>query len=192
MPCRLAFLAALIVSAWLERPAAGRRRRAAGQIARGISQVDPGRARFHGRAGRHRAPGQRPDRLRVGGRRQALGRRDGRLPAGCRRQRQTRRRRPVPGRHRRRRPIRQADDLSRRPGLPDRRHALAQGRPGRVRSGYLLCRGSRRRRQGRPSRGALHRLWPGEPAAPVERLRAGPGRLGLWRQRRQRRQGPLR
>ncbi len=36
-----------------------------------------------------------------------------------------------------------------------------------------------------------HRLWPGEPAAPVERLRAGPGRLGLWCQRRQRRHGPL-
>ena len=70
-------------------------------------EVDPGRARLHGRAGRRRAAGQRPDRLRLGGRRQALGRRDGRLPAGNRRQGQARRRRPVPRRHRRRRPLRQ-------------------------------------------------------------------------------------
>ena len=61
-------------------------------------------------------------------------------------------------------------------------------RSGRVRSRYLLCRGSRRRRQGRPSRGSVHGLRTGKPAAPVERLRDGPGRLGLWRQRRQRRQ----
>ncbi len=97
-----------------------------GKIAGGVAEIDPGRARIHGRAGRHRAAGQGPDRLRVGSRRQALGRRDGRLPAGSRRQGQTRRRRPVPGRHRRRRPVRQADDVPRRAGLPDRRDALAQ------------------------------------------------------------------
>ena len=49
-------------------------------------RIDPGRARVHGRAGRGRAAGEGPDRLRLGGRRPALGRRDGRLPARRRRQ----------------------------------------------------------------------------------------------------------
>ena len=89
-------------------------------------------------------------------------------------------------------------DTTRRPtfldglGFPDRRHALARGRAGRVRSRHLLCRGPRRRRQGRPSRGAVHRLRRGKPAASPERLRAGPRRLGLRRQRRQRRHGSAR
>ena len=65
------------------------------------------------------------------------------------------------------------------------------GRARRLRPRHLLRRGPRRRRQGRPSRGPLHRLRRGQPAAPAQRLRAGPRRLGLRRQRRQRRHGPL-
>ena len=56
---------------------------------------------------------------------------------------------------------------------------------------HLLRRGSRWRRQGRPSRGALHRLRRGQPAAPAQRFRTRTRRLGLRRQWRQRRQGPL-
>ena len=87
------------------------KRRAAGQDARGGAQVDPGRARFHGRAGRDRAAGQGPDRLRLGGRRQALGRRDGRLSARDRRQGEARRRGPVSWKT----PMATAGTTSRRP-----------------------------------------------------------------------------
>ena len=59
-----------------------------------VAEVDPRRTGIHGRAGRDRAAGQGPDRLRLGRRRQALGRRDGRLSAGHRRQGEARRRGP--------------------------------------------------------------------------------------------------
>ena len=76
-------------------------------------------------------------------------------------------------------------------GFPTGVMPWRNGRPGRLRPGHLLRRGPRRRRQGRPSRGPLHRLRRGEPAAPAQRLRAGPRWLDLRRQRRQRRQRPL-
>ena len=52
----------------------------------------------------------------------------GDYPLGDRRQGQARRPRQVPRRHRRRRPVRQGDRLPRRPRLPDRRAAVAEGR----------------------------------------------------------------
>ena len=115
----------------------------------------------------------------------------GDYPARQRRQGQAGRRRPHARRHRWRRPLRQGDHLPRRPRLPDRPDPLAQRACSSPAPRHLLRRGPRRRRQGRPSRGPLHRLPRGEPAAPAQRLRPRPRRLGLRRQRRQRRQRPL-
>ena len=123
--------------------------RAGRQIAAGVAALSAAAARLPGGAGRRRAAGAEPDRVRLGTGRQALGRRDGRLSARHRRQGQARRPHQVPRRDQRRRQIRQGDGLSRRPRLPDRRAAVAQGRAGRLRSGHLLRRGHRRRRQGR-------------------------------------------
>ena len=90
-----------------------------------------------------------------------------------------------------RRPLRQGDDVPRRPRLPLRHACPGETACWSPAPRDLLRRGPRRRRQGRPSRGALHRLHRGEPAAPGQRVRAGPRRLGLRRQRRQRRDCPL-
>ena len=84
-----------------------------------------------------------------------------------------------------------ATRLPRRPALPDRRDALAQGGARRLRAGDLLRRGHRRRRQGRRPHAAVHGVRRGEPAASRQRLRLRPGQLGLRRQRRQRRRDPL-
>ena len=166
-------------------------RRAAGQVGRGLAEIDPGRAGIQGRAGGRRAAGQGPDRLRLGGRRQALGRRDGGLSTG------------LDGKGKPGGVVRYLEDENGDGiydkqttfldglGFPDRALALAERRAGRVCPGHLLCRGQGRRRQGRCSRGSLHRLQRRQPAASFQRLRAWPGRLGLRRQRRQRRAGPL-
>ncbi len=61
----------------------------------------------------------------------------------------------------------------------------------RVCPGYFLRGGQRRRRQGRHSRSALHRLHRRQPAASAQWLRAWSGRLGLRGQRRQRRERPV-
>ena len=156
-------------------------------------EVDP-RARpgFKVELAAARAAGEGPDRLRLGGRRQALGRRDGRLSA----RQSTARASRAASSGSWKTPTATAvydkattflDGLA----VSHRRDALAERGARRLRSRHLLCRGPRRRRQGRPSRGPLHRVRRGEPAAPAQRLRAGPRRLGLRRQRRQRRHDPL-
>ncbi len=68
-------------------------------------------------------------------------------------------------------------------GFPTGVMPWRDGRTRRLRSRHLLRRRPRRRRQGRPSRSALHRLFRGKPATSAERLRDGLGRLDLRRQR---------
>ena len=73
----------------------------------------------------------------------------------------------------------EADDVCKRPPIPDRRDGLAQGRARLRRAGHPLRRGHRRRRQGRRPQEAAHRLRDAQRPGPREQPAVGPRRLGV-------------
>ena len=116
-------------------------------------QADDSPAGLHGRAGRRRAAGAGPDRLRLGAGRQAAGS----SRWATTRSAPTARASPAAGSRSSKTPTATAG-TTRRPSsstawLPDRRAAVAEGRARHLRPGHPLRRGHRRRRQGRQAQG---------------------------------------
>ena len=111
------------------------------------------------------------DRLERG--RAFMGGGDARLPDRHGRQLQARRARKGIVRSRRRREIRGLSLVSRWVAFSDRDHGVEQGRAGLRRAGYYICRGHKRRRQGR--RGAHWCYWLRDAQLPGARERIDMG-----------------
>ncbi len=153
-------------------------------------------AGLHRRVDGRRAAGHVPDRLRLGSGRQAVGRRDGRLSPRRGWQEQARRQDQIPSKvepttH-------QPEEGSAAPydkatlfldnlGFPTGVTPWGKGVTCHLCPRHLLCRGQRRRRQGRQESDPLYGFQGRQPAAPRQRPGLRPGQLALRRQRRLRR-----
>ncbi len=176
---------------WRSGKGCSARRFPAGDDARAIAQGDSRPQGAEGRTGRGRAVDlfARGHRFRTG--RQALGGRNVRLPLRRQRRLPAGRPRASAREHARRRQVRQVDRLSRPRPLSQRHHRLEEGGAGLRGSRHHLCRGHRRRRQGRHPQSGLHRLRFPQLAGPHEQPELRSRQLGSRRQRAARRHGSL-